>query len=293
MKRWLALALALMLLPLSAGGEAILYEPAPQGFDGLEVQFLDIGVGDSIYLSCGGETMLIDGGVADDGKRIKEYLERQGLKGVDYMLNTHWHDDHINGLTRLLELGFTAKTGIAPYAPDKQKQARFVAFYKALRDQGGGYRVALDRGSMTLGKAKLQFFRRTDRTAQRIGNEGSLVIRVQYGERTLLLPADIGGSTQRMLATSHGSALKADIVKSAHHGIAQFVSEWMESVDPQLIVCTGRRSKAGGLIKQMERLKLPVLFAPEGVVRLMTDGKVWHVWQTGHMGATDEEAGAS
>ena len=41
-------------------------------------------------------------------------------------------------------------------------------------------------------------------------------------------------------------------------------------------------------VKQLEREVLPALYAPDGVIHLVTDGESWHIWQTGHMGKDDE-----
>lgn len=291
LRRLAALLLVLLALAAGAVGEgaegAIRYGVPPEGFAGLEARFLDVGVGDSIYLRCGDESLLVDGGLEADGDRIAAYFAAEGMSGVTYMLNTHCHNDHLNGLVRLLRLGFTASKGFAPYAPDRRIDG-FADYVAWLKKRGASYRMAAEGDTIALGGAVVEVYRQTDAAALRLGNENALVLRVRYGERSLLLPADVGGATQRKLALRLGDALRADVVKSAHHGMALFVDEWLEAVQPAFAVCTGRRGKAAAFARQMERRGVDMLFAPSGVVHLMTDGLTWYIWQTGHMAKPDE-----
>ena len=288
MKRLLSLLLLLCLLPSIAMGEVINYGTPPEGFEGLEVRFLDIGAGDSIYLRCGTESMLVDGGIRNDGTRSFEYFASQGIEGVTYMLNTHCHDDHINGLTQLLKKGFKAETAISIYAENKIAEL-FIAFIKQVKKKGVAYRQVSNGDSMTLGDASINFYRCEDEDLVGNRNENSLVLHIQYGDRSILLPADIGGNPQRRLAQRNGAALKSDIVKSAHHGLAMCVDEWLSAVDPVFVVCTGSEKRAAKFVKQMEGLGIPMLFAPKGVVHLVTDGNEWYIWQTGHMAKDDQD----
>ena len=77
---WLTLALFCTLL---AGCEAL--QPpsqsqgtAPSPGETLTVHFIDVGQADAALLLCGGETMLIDGGNAEDSSLLVSYLEDLG-----------------------------------------------------------------------------------------------------------------------------------------------------------------------------------------------------------------------
>lgn len=79
--------------------------------NGLRITFLNVGYGEAILLEYRQEnerfTALIDGGSADplefadsgSGRLMAvEYLERVGIDRVDWMFNTHIHEDHTSGL---------------------------------------------------------------------------------------------------------------------------------------------------------------------------------------------------
>ena len=68
----------------------------------LTVRFLDVGQGDSILLSCGEDTMLIDGGPVEEGQFLVSRLNRLNVTELTYVVNTHPDEDHCGGLTAVL-----------------------------------------------------------------------------------------------------------------------------------------------------------------------------------------------
>jgi competence protein ComEC len=84
----------------------------------LEVTVLDVGQGDSLFVvSPAGKTLLIDGGGEFGGfpgqeqvrgidpgeEAVSPYLWSRGFKRIDVMALTHAHQDHVGGLSAILE----------------------------------------------------------------------------------------------------------------------------------------------------------------------------------------------
>ena len=81
----------------------------PPDEDELEVVLLGPGYGESIVLHIGyGGWVIVDSCINTEGKpRALEYLESIGVNPaqvVDLVVATHWHDDHIRGMARLVEV---------------------------------------------------------------------------------------------------------------------------------------------------------------------------------------------
>ena len=82
--------------------EAKTQEAVKTADDILAVTALDIGQGDSILLSCGEDTMLIDGGPVEEGQFLVSRLNRLDVTELTYVVNTHPDEDHCGGLAAVL-----------------------------------------------------------------------------------------------------------------------------------------------------------------------------------------------
>ena len=100
----LARAVALSLVLLTC----LLAPPAPIDAQSrnLDIYFIDVeGGGATLVVSPSGESLLIDSGFQRpddrDAKRIHAVTRQAGLKRIDYHMVTHFHADHVGGLTAL------------------------------------------------------------------------------------------------------------------------------------------------------------------------------------------------
>lgn len=64
----------------------------------LEVHYIDVGQGDSTFvLSPTGKTLLIDAGDSYHGDVVANYLSKHMIGYLDYLMASHYHEDHIGG----------------------------------------------------------------------------------------------------------------------------------------------------------------------------------------------------
>ena len=280
------LAAVLCALALCPPGQAVAQvhfgeQPPAQweGADVLEWTIFDVNEGDAMLLSCGGESMLVDGGPAPFREALRDALDALGLRHLTRFFNTHAHDDHIDGLYYLLTYGFTADEYVHAYSPSAIEANELCKrTYEAAKKNDVPVRRVGDGDALALGGARLQVIQWT---GIKNANARSLALKVTFGESTALLCADITGETQHALADNASEGLLcADIIKLPHHAITAAVPEFLDAVSPEAAVITNCESRAGdGAKKQLCSRGIPALFSGAGRVSAVTDGTDWYVWQ--------------
>lgn len=69
----------------------------------VQVHFIDVGQGDSIYIKAYDKNILIDAGEAESNTDVPNYLKEIGVEKLDVVIATHPHSDHIGAMSAVLE----------------------------------------------------------------------------------------------------------------------------------------------------------------------------------------------
>ncbi len=268
----------------------------------LRVDFLDVGQGDCALVTMpDGTTLLIDGGGrpsidgngSDDrdaepnlerdtrsiGERVvSEYLWSRGLDRVDYLLATHADADHIDGLNDVAR-NFRVRAAIVARTPATDPE--YGRFVTAMKDAGVPIEQIGAGDVLHLGDANFDVLwpsANTDRNAT-YGNNDGIVLRLRYGEKTLLFAADIEKPAETALLRS-GVNLHADLVKVAHHGSrTSSTGPFVAAARPAVaVVSVGRTSIFGHPHKEViERWRASgakvMTTGESGTISVVTDGR--------------------
>lgn len=272
--------LLLLCLPALAAAEVHIGQDAPADWaerETLRVTILQTGRSDAILVECGGEAMLIDGGDASWAKALQHDLEKRALTEFRYFLNTHPHNDHIEGLTYLIQQGYKPVRFMSPFSADWTGDSYHTAALKAAWDNGVPFRLVRNGDVYPLGTASIHIYRSTEYTGV---NDRSAIQLITFGDSRILLCADLTGNAQKAIMKSlPEGALTAEIVKAPHHGENAMVTDFLTAVDPALILCTSEDDEAPDLARQAKSRDLPLMYSGEGEIVLETDGTDWYVVQ--------------
>ena len=198
----------------------------------LEVHFIDVGQADSILLLCDGQAALIDGGNRADGELVTSYLESQGVEELDYLFCTHAHEDHVGGLSTVLQ-SIPAQEiycGSTSY-----ESATFEDFLSQAEENGTPVAYPAPGSRYDLGDCTLTLLGPGKAYSSNVNNQ-SLVLRAEHGSVSLLFTGDMERDAEEDLLAA-GWDLKADLLKVGHHGSATSTGyEFLWNVMPRYAV---------------------------------------------------------
>jgi competence protein ComEC len=195
----------------------------------LELTVLDVGQGDSLFLSFPrGRTMLVDGGgelgnFHSGGMRsgidvgedvVSPYLWSRGLKQIDVVALTHAHEDHLGGLPAIFE---NFRVGELWVGRDVQSAA-YRQVLAAARAHGVPVRHLKQGDSFSEdGVSGSVLWPDDPSESQTAKNDDSLVMRLTDGAETLLLAGDIERPSERRILAEE-QPVGVNFLKVAHHG---------------------------------------------------------------------------
>jgi competence protein ComEC len=116
-------------------------------------------------------------------------------------------------------------------------------------------------------------------------NDDSLVLRLQYGDRSFMLPGDAEKQVEStILSENSEKALHADVLKVGHHGSKNSTMPgFLAAVHPHIaVICAGEGNLYGHpsveLLERLETAGVRILRTDrDGAVHILTDGKQLHV----------------
>ncbi len=241
----------------------------------LKVHFIDVGQADAILIQQGSHLMLVDGGNRDDGPTVKNYLQKQGITSLDYVVGTHAHEDHIGGLAYIIN---NFKVGKVYFPKQTATTKTFKDFVTSVKNKGLGLTVPTIGESFNLGQANCKVLAPKS-TSYEDGNDYSIVIKVSFGNNSFLLTADAEALSEKEMLSS-GADLKSDLLKVAHHGSrTSTTSDFLSKVNPKYaVVSVGRdNSYNHPALDTMNRLKAKGIQVyrtdEQGSIVAISDGK--------------------
>lgn len=249
----------------------------------LEVSFLDVGQGDAIFIeSPSGIQVLVDAGRSKGTLEALSEVMPWFDRSIDMAIVTHADADHIGGLPDLLEryrvgwlgLGQPHQVGAAYQAVEELRASQLIPA-EALTT---GEVIDLGEG------VYLEVLFPPMETLDFSENDASVVMRLVYGDTSVLLTGDTTKAVERYLVQTASGSLASTVLKVAHHGSdTSSDAQFLRAVSPQLAVIQAGRDNPYGHPHPvvLERLNgvgsTTVLCTCEvGTVMLVSDGtRIW------------------
>lgn len=231
-KRKYLLASALSVLTLTA---AIWVNRQDYQYGVLTALTLDVGQGESVILTSGGETALVDCGSSnsykDPGGLAADTLHSMGVRELSAVVVTHYHADHTNGLYEVLRRIPVQMI----YLPDIEDEYGVRERLVSLAEEKGAQVTYVTKETAdTLGDTVLTIYPPVQSGGDL--NELGLTALASAGDFDLLITGDMSGSTEKKLVETYALP-DIEVLVVSHHG-SRYSSNirFLKSVTPEAAV---------------------------------------------------------
>lgn len=215
-------------------------EKKDKNLDELEITYIDIGQGNAVLVKSKNENLLIDGGNRANSRYYYNYIKNKNLKKIDYMIASHYDEDHIAGLISILE-NYKVLNVLSPAY--KKDTKIYKSFKKSLSNSNANIINPIQGDGFNLGDAKVKILW-PKVYKDGVDNDNSIVVKITYGNMKFLFPADASKDVEDQLIYS-GYNLKSDVLMVGHHGSKYSTSkEFLKEVRPKLaIISVGKNNR--------------------------------------------------
>jgi competence protein ComEC len=267
----------------------------------MEVVFLDVGEGDSIFVkTVEGKKLLIDGGgfkkstpdAAGSGEiTVIPFLLDYGIDYLDLVISSHPHEDHMQGLvsvSKSLGIGGVIEPEGMPEKDYKIFNSYLNLHKIPIKECSAGDVIKIDS------KTYIEIFypfksgQMEGKSIEEIStdvNERSLIFKLVYDKVSILFTADMDGKMEKELL-DEGFDVESDVIKVAHHGSrSASTTEFLEKVKSKAaIISVGRNNYGHPSPRTLDRLEASgaSIFRTDecGGIILETDGQSIRVKKT-------------
>jgi competence protein ComEC len=197
---------------------------------GAVVVACDVGQGDALVLPVApGQAVVVDAG--PDPVLVDGCLSRLGVSRIPLLVLTHFHADHVDGITGVLRHRAVDRI-VAPDFDDPEVGYREVALLgRPLTTPTPGWTYRLGGLTLTLlGPIRRQIGTHSD------PNNNSLVLRATNGSVSVLLAGDAEAEEQHDLLDLGPDVLRVDVLKLAHHGSSYQDEKFLATVDASVVL---------------------------------------------------------
>ena len=179
----------------------------------LSVTMLDVGQGLSILIGQDGHYMLYDGGPRKSSSYVVAYLKQHGVTSLDYLISSHYDEDHIAGLVGVLHTT-PVTTALTPdYTADSNIYESFISALDnsqadVIHPSAGDTYTFADSEFQVIGPKSYSY---------EGDNNNSICIRLTYGDFSCIMTGDAEEEAEADMVSS-GLPLSADLYVAGHHG---------------------------------------------------------------------------
>lgn len=242
----------------------VLFFPAKTEF---EMDVLNVGQGDGIYLCTSDKiSLFIDGGSTDTGKvgdyRILPFLKSRGIKKISYWFVSHTDADHISGLEEILLAGYQVDHLVFSKASAEDEKTKEIC---KLAEKNKTEILYLSAGNVLhIRQAKIRCLYPGKDNEETDINDRCLAFLFEDNGISAFFGGDIPAETEEEMVSS-GVCSRVDFFKANHHGSRYSNSvSFLEILSPKITAASAGENNRYGHP------------APDAVERIKACGSIFY-----------------
>lgn len=250
----------------------------------LKITVLDVEHGDAILLQDDKRNIMVDVGDSKNRQLLEQKLSKYGVNRIKSVIVSHHHKDHMGNIFTVA--GKYGVSNIYDNGNVNNGNKNSIKLHNILskgeynnRVLKSGDVVQIDKGYYFEVLSPGEFLQ-ADKRIKNDQNNNSVVLKLHYGDFTMLLTGDIEAPAEALLYKKYGSSLKSDVLKVGHHGSkTSSYYKFIEQVKPQyaLISCgdfVKYHHPNKNVVGSLEHLGAKVYTTEKnGDLSIVTDGK--------------------
>lgn len=216
------------------------------------------------------KTILIDGGGSlNDNVNVGKdtllpYILDRGYKKINYIIISHFDNDHVGGLLTVMEELKVGQVIISKQGEDSENYKRFKQIVKEKKIKV----KVVNKGDKLQIEKNLYFDilwpNNSNLISENVLNNNSIVLKLYYKNFSILFTGDIEAIAEKQILQEYKNNLEilnSTILKVAHHGSkTSSIQEFIEVVKPKkAIIGVGENNKFGHpndeIIERLEKLR--------------------------------------
>lgn len=247
--------------------------------DRIAVSYIDVGQGDCEFICGDGKSMLIDCGESGAFEEVSEYLQKLGVKKIDYVVCTHPHSDHMGGMYKIID-SFDVGEAVIPKLADKDVPTS--EYFERFLDACDKHKVKLSTEKVgrviEIGDARAEIIAPLGTGYSNLNNY-SIGIMLRHGRNSFLFTGDAEEKAEKEMAES-GRLSQVTVYKAGHHGSDTAIqSDFMDIISPEYAVISCGKGNSYGhphqkTLNKLKKYKTKVYRTDKnGTVVFESDGK--------------------
>ena len=225
-------------------------------FNGFYMTFLDVGQGDCCVTSTGkGSIFMIDGGSSSQTDpayyTILPFFKNRGISRIDGVFVTHSDIDHMNGIKKMLKMDVDGTSAVkigSVFMPEWMSEDKDGREIESLAEAAGAETYYLYAGEkLSVDDVDIEILS-PECGAGTDGNEGSLVMGIEYKTLRALMTGDIEGKAEEQLTEKLAAGkMTYNILKASHHGSkGATTEEFLKAADPVFAIISAPEKSSYG-----------------------------------------------